>query len=207
MEYAVSILETMLPADTRITISASWERISSSGVLGSANSTGFAGGWSIDALNPMAVYPVALAEKIAGRSLNDSLEADISLRINSSTNWYLGTDGNTPLQKYDLVTVVLHEICHGLGFFDSMNVDNNIGWYGFDSIPLIYDTFIENSVGKRLTDSSEFRNYSSELRSELTGGNLYFNGPVLIGLKGSREKIWAPAVWDPGSSISHLDDY
>ena len=78
----------------------------------------------------MALYPVALAEKIAGKSLNDSLEADITLRINSSVNWYLGTDGNTPRQKYDLVTVVLHEICHGLGFFDSMNTDNNIGWYG-----------------------------------------------------------------------------
>ena len=57
-------------------------------------------------------------------------------------------------QKYDLVTVVLHEICHGLGFFDSMNTDNNIGWYGIGSIPLIYDTFIENIQGKRLTDTS-----------------------------------------------------
>jgi hypothetical protein len=207
VEYAVSILETILPADTKITISASWERIASSGVLASANSTGFAGGWTIDAQNPFAVYPVALAEKIAGRSLNDSLEADISLRINSSVNWYLGTDGNTGLQKYDLVTVVLHEICHGLGFFDSMNVDNTVGWYGVGSYPLIYDTFIENFEGKKLTDTLLFRNYSSDLRRELTGGKLYFNGPVLFALKGSREKIWAPATYDPGSSISHLDDY
>jgi len=206
VEYAVSILESILPAETKIRISASWERITSTGVLASASSTGFAGGWTIDAQNPLAVYPVALAEKIAGKSLNDSLDADISLRINSSANWYLGTDGNTSLQMYDLVTVVLHEICHGLGFYDSMNVDNTIGWYGFDSIPLIYDTFIENGAGKRLTDSLVFKNYSSDLRSELTGGNLYFNAPVLTALKGSREKIWAPAIFDPGSSISHLDD-
>ena len=28
-----------------------------------------------------------------------------------------------------------------------------IGWYGIGSIPLIYDTFIENLSGKRLTDT------------------------------------------------------
>ena len=207
VEYAVSILESILPADAKITVSASWEKITSAGVLASANSTGFAGGWAIDALNPLAIYPVALAEKIAGKSLNDSLDADISLRINSAANWYLGTDGNTGLQKYDLVTVVLHEICHGLGFFDSMAVNNSIGWYGLDSIPVIYDTFIENGAGKRLTDSSAFKNYSTDLRRELTSAYLYFKGPVLISRKGSVEKIWAPATFDPGSSISHVDEY
>ena len=206
VEYAVSILETILPADAKITIWASFEKITSAGVLASANSAGFAGGWTIDAQNPYAIYPVALAEKIAGRSLNDSLDPDISLTINSAVDWYLGTDGNTGLQKYDLVTVVLHEICHGLGFFDSMSVDNTVGWYGIGSIPFIYDTFLENIDGKRLTDSLIFRNYSSDLRMELTGGNIYFNGPVLFALKGNREKIWAPPVYDPGSSISHLDD-
>ncbi len=209
VEYAASILESILPEDTKITVSASWERITATGVLASANSTGFAGGWTIDAQNPHAIYPVALAEKISGKSLNDSLDADISLRINSSANWYFGTDGNTISQKYDLVTVVLHEICHGLGFFDSMNVDNTIGWYGIDSIPLIYDTFIEDFYGLRLTDTLAIKNYSSELRHQLTSGVLYFNGPLLVASTyyfADREYIYAPAVWDPGSSISHLDE-
>ncbi len=35
--------------------------------------------------------------------------------------------------QYDLVTIVLHEVCHGLGFFDSMDTDNSIGWYGIGS--------------------------------------------------------------------------
>ncbi|MBK7710289.1 MAG: hypothetical protein IPJ37_04580 [Bacteroidales bacterium] len=165
------------------------------------------GGWSIDALNPMAIYPVSLAEKIGGESLNDSLSPDITLRINSSMNWYLGTDGNTPGSQYDLVTVVLHEIFHGLGFFDSMNTDNSIGWYGLDSIPMIYDQFIENLQGRRLTDTLAFHNYSSDLRREMTNGNLYFNGPLLTTYtSGARARIWAPPIWDPGSSISHLDE-
>jgi hypothetical protein len=205
--YAASILESVLPADTKITISASWELITTAGVLGNSSITGYAGGWNIDAQNPLALYPVALAEKIGGESLNDSLESDITLRINNKINWYLGTDGNTPIARYDLVTIVLHELCHGLGFYDSMDTDNTIGWYGLDSIPLIYDTYIENFSGKRLTDTLAFTNYSEQLQKEYTGLNLYFNGPLLkTYTSGSRARIYAPAAWSPGSSLSHLDE-
>lgn len=205
--YATSILETLLPADTRITISASWERITTAGVLGNSSVTYNVDGGSIDALNPFALYPVALAEKIAGKRLNDSLSADINLRINSSINWYLGTDGHTSNLQYDLVTVVLHEVCHGIGFFDSMSTDGSLGWYGFGSKQMIYDSFIENFQGKKLTDTLEFQNNSPELLGEFTGGNLYFNGPLLKSLpSGSRAPVYAPSTWDAGSSISHLDE-
>jgi hypothetical protein len=212
VEYAASILRKLLPSDTKLTILASWERISSSGVLAQSSTTGYVGGWAIDALNPNAIYPVALAEKIAGESLNDDQEGDITLAVNSSANWYMGTDGNTPQSMYDLVTVALHEICHGLGFFDSMNTDATMGWYGLSSIPVIYDTFIENFTGARLTDTLKFPNYSSDLRTQLTGGQLYFNGPllkkysVLNNYPSSRAQIYAPSTWDSGSSISHLDE-
>ncbi|MCX6325106.1 MAG: T9SS type A sorting domain-containing protein [Bacteroidia bacterium] len=212
MEYAKSILETMLPADTKLTILAYWEKISDSRVLGQSMITGYAWGWGIDALDPMAIYPVALAEKIAGESLNDDLQGDLQLTINSSQNWYLGTDGKTPTSSYDLITVVLHEICHGLGFFDSMDTNVSAGWYGISSIPMIYDTFIEDFSGNRLTDTLKYNNYSTGLRNQLIGGQLYFNGPLLKkyselnNYSASRAKLWAPSTWDAGSSVSHLDD-
>jgi hypothetical protein len=207
VEFAASVLETMLPADAKVTILASWEKISTVGVLANTSITGYVGGWVIDALNPMAIYPVALAEKIIGRSLNDDLQGDLQLRINSSINWYLGTDGNTSIKKYDLVTVVLHEICHGLGFFDSMNTDGTIGWYGISTIPMIYETFIENLEENRLTDTLKFLNYSIPLYDQLTGGQIYFDGPLLNKYtSGSRARLYAPPTWDSGSSISHLDE-
>jgi hypothetical protein len=217
MNYAASILESMLPADTKLTVVASWEIISSPGVLAQTLLTGLARGWDIDALNPMAFYPIALAEKIAGKSLNDSLQGDIQLKVNSTQQWYLGTDGLTGAGKYDLVTVVLHEICHGLGFFDSMTPNGTDRSYGFLTlnpdkdtvlIPMIYDTFIENQKRKKLTDTLNFINPSPGLNLELTGGQLYFTGPVLNEYApGSRTKIYAPPIWDAGSSISHLDEY
>lgn len=207
MEYAKSILETMLPPDAKLTILASWEIISTSGVLAHSSVTQVIRGREINALNPLSYYPIALAEKIAGKSLNGDLEGDITLAVNSSQNWYLGTDGQTPTTKYDLVTVAIHEICHGLGFFDSFTSDGTIGSYGFPYLPVIYDTFVENLSGNRLTDTLKFRNNSAALLSQLTGGLLYFNGPLLKKYSsGSRAKLYAPPTWDKGSSISHLDE-
>jgi hypothetical protein len=178
VEYSVSILESVLPSDLKMTIKASWTKISTSGVLGNSAITGFAGGWGINAFEPMAFYPVTVAEKIAGRSLNEDHEADVELVLNSTAKWYLGTDGNTPVSKYDLVTVVIHELCHGLGFFDSMNAENSVGSYGIGKIPVIYDKFVENLIEKRLTDTTVFSQNSKDLYDELVGGQLYFSGPL-----------------------------
>ena len=215
VDFAVLVLEKLLPSDTRFTIDASWQKITTAGVLAQSSITGYAAGWGIDAYKPLSLYPVALAEKIAGRSLNSNLQADITLTVNSSINWYFGTDGQTPVQKYDLVTVAMHEICHGLGFFDSFSDTGNIGSYGIGSIPMIYDTFIENFPGDKLTDTLKFLNSSSSLGSQLIGNQLYFNGPLLKKYTSSnpvryynisRAKLYAPATWDAGSSISHLDE-
>ena len=216
VDYAVLVLEKLLPADTRFTIDASWTKISTSGVLAQSSITGYAAGWGIDALNPVSLYPVALAEKIAGRSLNNSAQGEITLAVNSSiNNWYFGTDGNTSNSQYDLVMVAMHEICHGLGFFDSFSLTGNIGSYGISSIPKIYDSLIENSTASKLTDTLKFLNPSSLLGSQLVGNQLYFNGPLLQKYTSSfplrynnisRAKLYTPATWDPGSSVSHLDE-
>lgn len=207
VEFAASILEAMLPSDTRITVNALCTQISNTGVLGNSRITGFAGGWAIDALHPYAFYPVTVAEKIAGEKLNTDAEGDIELVLNSTTNWYLGTDGNTPVQRYDLVTVVLHELCHGLGFFDSMSVTGSTGTYGIGPFPLIYDTFVENLNEKRLTDTLLFSRNTTALYRELTGGQLYFDGPLSTNyLKGTRARLYAPSSYDEGSSVSHLDE-
>jgi hypothetical protein len=152
-----------------MTIKASWTKISSAGVLGNSSITMFAGGWAINAFDPFAYYPVTVAEKIAGRSLNEDNEADVELVLNSTVKWYLGTDGNTPVSKYDLVTVVIHELCHGLGFFDSMDAENSAGSYGLGTIPIIYDKYVQNLLEKKLTDTTLFSQNSKDLYDALVG--------------------------------------
>ncbi|HLN19692.1 MAG TPA: T9SS type A sorting domain-containing protein [Bacteroidales bacterium] len=203
--YAASILESLLPSGTHITVDAYWQNMSDD-VLGNSVITGMVAGWAVDALNPLVYYPVSVAEKIDGGNLNESNKADIEMRFNRSANWYYGTDAK-PGTKYDLVTVVLHELCHGLGFFDSMNSENNIGYYGFGTIPVIYDTFIENQKGKKLIDTTQFKNNSASLNAELVSGSVYFSGPLHNRFtNGVRSRLYSPPVFDNGSSISHLDE-
>ena len=207
VEKAVAILEALLPPDVTITILANWTTIPITGVLANSSTTGFVTGWGIDAFIPWAIYPVSLAEKIAGKNLNTDTEGDIQLNINSTANWYLGTDGNPSVTQYDLVTVIIHEIIHGLGFFDSMYSDGTLGSYGSYSVPMVYDTFIENLDGQKLIDTNLFKNPSATLKSQITGGLLYFNGPLLNFATGKMAKLWAPSTYDAGSSIAHLDEY
>jgi hypothetical protein len=208
MEYAASILESVLPPGTHITVLATWEKITTAGILAQSSTTALIPGWNIDAQVPYAIYPVALAEKIAGKSLNSESEGDIVLYVNSSINWYLGTDGKTSYPKYDLVTVVIHEILHGLGFLDSMSSEpgTTIASYGISGVPMVYDTFVENLAGTNLTDTMSFNNPSYNLLSALISGQLYFNGPLIQNYSGGRARLYAPRIFDAGSSVSHLDE-
>jgi hypothetical protein len=204
-EYAISILSSLLSDDVHFTIRATWGPLVDQDVLGSTGVNGYSGGKFIDALNPDVYYPVALAEKIAGKSLNTDTEGDLLMSINSKIPWYTGTDGIVPAEKYDLVTVVLHEILHGLGFVDSFSASNTVGSYGLNSIPLIYDTFVEDLNGNILIN--HYENNSAELYTALTGNKVYFNGPVLDSANsGSRVRLYAPSTYTPGSSISHQNE-
>ncbi len=202
VNYAISILETLLSDDVTISIRVTWQKISTAGVLAQSSSTGYYAGWGFNAFDPYAFYPVALAEKIAGRNLNRSIDGDFNLNINSSANWYFGIDGKTPPINYDLVTVALHEMIHGLGFNSSFDVNGTLGSYGL----FIFDTFVENLTGVLLTDTIVYPNPSATLKTALTNGQVYFNGPLLRTYSsGSRARLYAPSTFDAGSSISHLD--
>lgn len=207
VDHAVSILSSILPKDVKFTITVTWQPLANNTILANTSVPLFVKGSAINALNPLVYYPIALAEKISEQSLNDYTIEDIDLSINSKINWYTGTDGNTPVTMYDLVTVTIHELCHGLGFYESFSVTNSVGSYGLGSLPIIYDSFIENIAGARLTDPGSVSNNSKDLYNQLTGNLLYFNGPLVRKyLNGDRASIYAPSTFDPGSSISHLDE-
>jgi hypothetical protein len=200
-EYAVSILASVLPSNTNFTIRASYVPMSDNNILGGTSVTGYFDGSTINALNPYADYPVALAEKIAGKTLNADSEGDLIMSINSNTQWYTGTDGNTPVNKYDLVTVVLHELCHGIGFVDSFTQTGTIGSYGIFNNPAIYDRFVQDGSGFYLTDTIHYTNNTSKLGNELTTANIYFSGIV----QNPRVRLYAPSTFSAGSSISHIN--
>jgi hypothetical protein len=59
--------------------------------------------------------PAPLEEAIRGENLNGD-DADITMTINTNMDWYTGLDGRVPADRHDLVSVIMHELGHGLGF-------------------------------------------------------------------------------------------
>ena len=62
-----------------------------------------------------ACRPIGLQNQISGRD-GDPGNPDIKITIASNDFFHLSLDGEPPPDKVDLVTIVLHEIAHGLGF-------------------------------------------------------------------------------------------
>ena len=206
-QYAIDIWETELTSTIPIRIRAEWRSLDP-GVLGQALwGSAFANFGGEQHTN--IFYPVALAEKISRRHLNGVTEPDIVASFSSNTSWYLGTDGNTPSGKMDLVTIVLHEIAHGLGFTDTYDVEGTQGSVGLVSggapVPFVFDVFVENNLNKNLIH--DFQSPSTELAAALQSNNLFYNTPLSIAaLSGTKPKLFAPSTFDNGSSISHLDE-
>lgn len=206
MEYAASIWASRLTSLVPIEIAVSWQTFEEESVLASAGPTSIYRDF-FGAAKRNTWYPVALAEAIAGTNFNDS-EADIQITANSEQNWYYGLDGRVPRGQIDMVSVILHELGHGLGFLSSANVnDDNLGELGFGTQFIIFDTFIENNTGNRITDRSQFSNPSTTLRSAYTSNALFFSDDFVASFNSSNNpKLHAPRTFDQGSSISHLDE-
>jgi hypothetical protein len=120
-QAAVDVWEQLISSPVTIRIEATWEPLAT-GVLGSAGSNSL---WR-DFTNavPGTWYPDALADATKGSDLAPGA-ADIEASFNSTfSDWYTGTDGATPPGKWDLMSVVLHEIGHGLGILGTMLVDD-----------------------------------------------------------------------------------
>jgi len=170
-------------------------------------------------------YATSLANHLAGTELNAG-QADVNLVLNSSMNWYTGTDGNCPVGKYDLVSVALHEMCHGFGFVSLGKVDTTFHgsfgmlqqsdfapfvttfpWPALDTLPSAYDGFMVNDSGVYLTDSTHYPNPSMLLQQAFGSGSLYWHGSYGMQYNNNQEpRLYAPAAFSLGSSLSHLDE-
>ncbi|HYF65962.1 MAG TPA: hypothetical protein VD886_24245, partial [Herpetosiphonaceae bacterium] len=142
-QYAVDLWESYIATPVPISVDASWEALGTN-MLGRAGPTTVRFNFT-NAPRLNTWYPIALANALRGLDLAPS-ESDITANFSSSfSNWYLGTDGNTPAGKYDFVSVVLHELGHGLGFVGSGDVSNGQGQWGLSNgvvnYPMIYDVY------------------------------------------------------------------
>ena len=215
LQYAVSIWGNVLSSPVPIKIKATFTDLPGQ-TLGKAHAVVIhedAPGAPV----PATWYVDALADRLAGFDLFTGNPGEVVFDIEAEFDslpaaaWYLGTDAHPPANTVDFVSVVLHELGHGLGFLGTAVVSGGQGFWGEEGLPgeflpYIYDRFTRASG----TPIIHFANGSTELANALTGGNLFFSSPVVAAGNhpaiSTPAKLYAPSPWQQGSSYAHLDE-
>ncbi|WP_319270867.1 T9SS type A sorting domain-containing protein [uncultured Draconibacterium sp.] len=198
--YAVSIYENLISSPVPVKVRATWKSMGTNVLASSAPASMYRNFNGARLSN--VYYPVALAEKLAQKDLNGA-EADIECAFNSSINWYYGTNGDCPSNEYDFVTVVLHELVHGLGFVGFFDIVDNKGTIDNNTnAPSIYDVFIYNQGNEQIADEDIFARPSTTLKEQLLSNNLVLKS------QGNTEavNVYAPQSWNVGTSIYHYPE-
>ena len=124
------------------------------------------------------------------------------IQVNSTAGWNTRNDGTPRVNEYDLQSVFLHEMGHGLGFLSTDSYDNFFG-YGTIEQPTPYDAYAQLPDGRRLAD---LPSPSLELGKALTS-TLVWSGALGIAANGGvKPLLYTPARYEEGSSVSHLDE-
>jgi hypothetical protein len=223
-ESAADIWSAHLQSTVPIRIEASWVNIQSDGegvVLGSAGPTQIIHSSSVPGSRMNTWYSIAQASAISNIdfvNLISGEDYDITVRMNCDfPDWYFGTDANPGSGLIDFLTVVLHEIGHGIGFFGSMRASTSqqVAEWGFmfnplnQVHPIIYDRFTEDGNQSQLINQNVYPNPSGVLYNAVTGnqGGVFFSGNNSDGIFGGEPvPLFAPDPWQPGSSFSHYDN-
>ena len=224
-QAAVDIWRSVIVSSVPIRVNANFAPLGA-GILGSAGPSRTCFGGGVGVAN--TTYAVALYDKLKGSPVCANLTPAVTSEINANfsstfTNWDFGTSGVPVSGKYNFMTVVMHELGHGLGFFGGMAVNNSTGsgTFGFVSggttIVDIYDRFAVTGASAPLIG---FVNPSAALGAQLVSNNTYFNGSNAAASNGgANPKLETHNFttqygfattnsfgWVQGSSYSHLDD-
>jgi hypothetical protein len=200
VQAAVDIWSENFASTVPINVNVKWGSSSSYGVLASAsaknNFSNFNG-----APDKTLYYASALANALAGRDL-DPTSPEIEISITSNAPWYYGTDGNCPARSFDLVSVILHEMGHGLGFV-SGNYYEPFSGFGRVDQPTPFDAYAQLPDGRRLADMPS---PSLEAGKAMTSDLFWSGDNAIKANNGIKPKLYTPSIYEAGSSISHLDE-
>jgi hypothetical protein len=172
-------------------------------------------------------YVAAVANQLRGKDQNDLLPGscpvdlvsthcpEIEANFNSdvdgqvvlgSVDFYYGFDGNAGAD-IDFLSVLLHEIGHGLGIISLIDPNTGAKFNGLN------DAY-SNQLDDKFTKLSIMTN-GQRWGAIRDAGNLVWTGANTIaaaaGLAGVGKrgdgalKIYAPTTYEPGSSVSHVD--
>ncbi|MCK4704315.1 MAG: hypothetical protein KAT90_02440, partial [Gammaproteobacteria bacterium] len=217
-QFAASIWEAIIDSDVEILVGAQFDPLTcstSSAVLGSAGAMTASRDFS-NAPVSNTWYAIALANSLEGSDM--SAWEDISATFNSDIdnnnnclsgyNWYYGLDGNKPSNTIELLSVVMHEIGHGLGF--QTFVDISTGSRLLQKNDAYMLNLEDHSLGLSWGNmNNQKRKTSAKDTADLhwTGSNVTSRiGEFTGGVNQGHIRQYAPSSLSLGSSVSHFSN-
>ncbi len=196
IESAVATWDAALVTNNGVDVRVYWHAFNNNGLLGFAGPNGMVDNQLLaDFGHPTVLptasnYPIATVNQLLGYDANGSSLPEVEVHLNADlygSTWYTGS-GNPGFGELDLETVMLHEVGHGLGFLGSAENGSITTAEVF-----VFDEHVHHGTSPLLSQPNP--------SSHLTQGNLFFD----VG-GGTRYEVYAPGLWQEGSSYSHLDE-
>ena len=152
-------------------------------------------------------HPTVVQHKIlTGVDANGSAH-DGEIEFNFGYAWGFGSA--IAADVYDFYATALHEGLHSYGFLSYINADGT-GPTGAPSGSgdawTVYDSFIAAENGERLINPGTFGYNVSLGLDPLTSGLFFAGANAVAAYEGNPIPLYAPEVWEDGSSATHLDD-
>jgi len=199
ISHAVEIWSRNYSSVVPITLEVNWSDKLKPDILGSARPgehfTKFTG-----APDPDLWYPSTLANSLAKRDLNPR-KSEIFLNINSKQNWHFDVGTSPSLSQYDLVSVILHEIAHGIGFLSNAEYETTFGT-GYIFQPTVFDSLVQIPDGRTF---AEFCSRSTELGKAMLGPLSWAGTNGTQANENIKISLFSPSTYESGSSIAHIE--
>ena len=201
-QKAAELWGALLDSDVEIRIKASFEPLectATTGTLGAAGPATSVQGFTSAPL-PETWYVVALANKIAGRDLAPTAPGHIVAKFNSNvgtagclteSQWYYGLD-NQHGDKIDLVSVLLHEFGHGLGFLTLVDPASGSEFLGNPDV--FEGHMLDTSTGAHWNTMTDAERKASAIR---TGAVVWDGAAVTAGVPGTLNGLPLLTVTEP----------
>ena len=180
-----------------------WEEMDSSGtnVLGGSGSARFTDGtaqWNLGEF----VWKEGIDPGTTSYGFDTIISYDITA---AGLDWNFG-DSNPTANQIDFRSVLTHELGHSLGFSSTYDYSfDDWGWftdsYGYSGISAWDQNLVDSAGNKPLNGTRGVPDNFNEFDNPV-----YWDGPAATALYGGLVPIYAPASWETGSSLSHLDE-
>jgi len=145
--------------------------------------------------------------------------SDIRMEMNSNFTWNLLIEERpVGIHHRDWLTVVLHEITHGLGFAALVGENGRFRYTTTDILgrpvsrhtnyPGIFDhQLFQGTSGPSLVALNQAQRSALVISDNLFAGTRGPSSHLLRANNGNRVRMHAPPIWSDGSSVSHWHQY